>query len=64
MKFRNLVKLFVFKLIMTKSNLKNSYDVSLVTSLPLRHCKKPPKLHNKFPIPLPHQNFWLRQWSI
>jgi len=27
MKFRNLAKLYIFKLIMTKSNLKNSYDV-------------------------------------
>jgi len=53
MKFRNLAKLYIFKLIKTKSNLKNSYDVSLVTSSPLRHCKTPPKLHHKFPIPPP-----------
>jgi len=63
MKFRNLAKLYIFKLIMTESNLKNSYEVSLVTSSPLLHRKTLPKLHHKFPIP-PHQKFWLRQWSI
>jgi len=50
---------------MTKSNLKNSYDVNLVTSSPLHHRKTPPKINHKFPIPpIPHQKFWLRQWSI
>jgi len=38
-----LAKLCIFKLIMTKSNLKNSYDVSSVTPSPLRHWKTPPK---------------------
>jgi len=35
--FHDLAKLWFFKLIMTKSNFKNCYDVILVTSLPLRH---------------------------
>jgi len=36
---------------MTESNLKNSYDFSLVMSSPLRHRKTPPKIHHKFQIP-------------
>jgi len=37
LKLRNLAKLWFFKLIMTKVNLKISYDVISVTSSLLRH---------------------------
>jgi len=33
---------------MTKLNLKNSYDVISVTSSPLRHRKRSPKLRHNF----------------
>jgi len=39
MKFRDLAKLWFFKLIMTKSNFKNIVDVISGTSSPLRHRK-------------------------
>jgi len=44
LKLRDVAKLCFFKLNMTKSNFKKiSYDVILVTSLPLRHRKTAPK---------------------
>jgi len=66
MKFRDLAKLCIFKLIMTKSNLKNSYDVSSVTPSPLCHRKNATKITSQFFSdlrPLSNQNFWLRQWK-
>jgi len=60
LKFRDLAKLCFFKLIMTKSNLKNSYDVISVTSLPLRHRKMSPINVTIFSkLGLSNQNFWL-----
>jgi len=43
LKLRDLAKLWFFKLIMTKSNLKICYDVISATSLLLRHRKTSPK---------------------
>jgi len=43
LKFRDLAKLWTFKLIMKKSNFKKiSYDVNLVASSSLRHQKTSP----------------------
>jgi len=55
LKFRDLAKLCFFKLIMTKSNFKNSNDVISATLSPLHHRKT-----SQFFQSL-NQNFWLRQ---
>jgi len=48
-----------FKLIMTKSNFKNNYDVISVTSSPLRQRKTSPKLRQIFSNLGPSQSKFL-----
>jgi len=58
LKFRDLAKLWFFKLIMTKLNVKNGYDVISVTSSPLRQRKNITKITSQFfPICPPQLKF-------
>jgi len=60
----------LFKVIMTKSNLKKNYDFILLTSSFLHHRKTSPNYCRKISIGPPkiligplNQNFWLLQWD-
>jgi len=57
-KFLDLTLLWFFKLIITKSNLKNSHYVISVMLSPLRHQNNVTNFFQFAPL---NQNFWLRQ---